>query len=80
MIEVLKKERGVRLWCALHVSAFNVKMILLRVKIWREKTVTFVDTPAQCVHSHATQACTHDTHTQTLIQTPSPAPPPKAVS
>lgn len=33
--------------CVVHMSVFNVRTILLRVKIWREKTVTFFSTHAQ---------------------------------
>lgn len=44
----------------LYVSVFNVGVIWVCVKIWREKTVTSVNTPAQCMHL---DTVTHEIHT-----------------
>lgn len=53
LIQIWNKNRW-KCWCVffvLHMCLFfNVRMIWLCVKIWREKTVTFVNTPAQCMH------------------------------
>ena len=90
LIKIWNKERGggsVRVCtcvCLLHtyVSVFNVEGIWLRVKIWREKTVTFVNThlpsactPAQCMHScpmHALALAFAHKHGQTHMLIPLP--------